>query len=387
VNEFPLRGVRVAMLLTNPYRPDVRVQKEAFTLAGAGAEVVVFAWDRRGKLPELEEPCRGVTIRRLYISSRDGLGVRQLPRFVRYWRAVARAVSAERWDVLHAHDLDGLVAAVITRRRGARLVYDAHELFALMVGHRLGPFAERVSWVLERCLVRRADLVITDGRARARALQRVLRIPLPVAVENTAPAAVGSAPAESRVSLRHAHSIPGDAWVVGVFASLTKAKVLAPLWEALDGWPDSWVVVAGEGPEAATVAALATRHPRVRYLGYVKDLAPWYKAVDMIYYALSSMTRNSRLGFPNNVAAAAVAGVPLLVADVGECGRLVRRYRLGFVMPEPSTRYVLQGMAALRRPDTYASYVAAASAARPRFTWEQAGRKLVEAYQRLLKRT
>jgi len=116
-------------------------------------------------------------------------------------------------------------------------------------------------------------------------------------------------------------------------------------------------------------------------------LPPWYKAVSMLYYALSSMTRNSRLGFPNNVAAAAVAGVPLLVADVGECGRLVRRYRLGFVMPEPSTRYVLQGMAALRRPDTYASYVAAASAARPRFTWEQAGRKLVEAYQRLLKRT
>ncbi len=119
-----LRGVRVAMLLTNPYRPDVRVQKEAFALAAAGAEVVVFAWDRSGRLPTIERPYEGVTIRRLFIRSRDGLGIRQFPRFLRYWRAAARAVGAERWDVLHAHDLDGLVGAVLSNRGNARLVYE-----------------------------------------------------------------------------------------------------------------------------------------------------------------------------------------------------------------------------------------------------------------------
>lgn len=386
MTDSPLRGVRVAMLLTNPYRPDVRVQKEAFALAAAGAQVVVFAWDRSGRLPTIEQPYEGVTIRRLLIRSRDGLGIRQFPRFLRYWRAAARAVGAERWDVLHAHDLDGLVGAVLSNRGDARLVYDAHELFALIVGHRLGAVAERASWALERCLVRQVDLVITDGHARARALRRIFRIPAAVAVENTAAAAIGSAPAESRASLRRAHGIPADAWVIGVFASLTKAKVLEPLWVALDRLPDSWVVVAGDGPEASAVAAVATRHPRVLYLGYVQDLAPWYRAIDVVYYALSSRTRNSRLGFPNNVAAAAVARVPLLVADVGECGRLVRRHRLGYVMPEATVEDVVNGMANLRRPEMYAAYVAAARAASPRFTWEQSAQTLVEAYQRLVGR-
>ena len=266
MTDVPLSGLRVAMLLTNPYRPDVRVQKEAYALAAAGAEVVVFAWDRGGRLPTTEQPYDGVTIRRLHIPSRDGLGIRQFPRFVRYWRAAARAVSAERWDVLHAHDLDGLVGAVLAHRRGARLVYDAHELFALIVGHRLGALAERASWALERRLVRQVDLVITDGPARARALRRVHGIASPLVVENTAPSAVGSAPLESRAALRRAYSIPSEAWVVGVFASLTRAKLLQPLWQALEQWSDTWVVVAGAGPDAPAVSALAARHARVHAL-------------------------------------------------------------------------------------------------------------------------
>src|SRR2546426_7122392 len=110
-----LAGVRVAMVLTNPYRPDVRVQKEAVALAESGAEVVIFAWDRNGELPTAERLSDRVTVRRVHIASRDGLGLRQLPRFGRYWLAAARAISAERWHVIHAHDLDGLVGAVIAR--------------------------------------------------------------------------------------------------------------------------------------------------------------------------------------------------------------------------------------------------------------------------------
>jgi len=200
MTDLRLQGVRVAMLLTNPYRPDVRVQKEAFALAASGAEVVVFAWDRSGRLPAVEHPRDGVTIRRSHIVSRDGLGIRQFPRFVRYWRAAARAVSAERWDVLHAHDLDGLVGAVLAHRRGARLVYDAHELFALIVGHRLGALAERASWALERRLVRQVDLVITDGPARARVLRRGHGLASPLVIANTAPRRVGSGPLESRAA-------------------------------------------------------------------------------------------------------------------------------------------------------------------------------------------
>jgi len=124
----------------------------------------------------------------------------------------------------------------------------------------------------------------------------------------------------------------------------------------------------------------------VRYLGYVEDLAPWYRTVDIIYHVYSREARNSRLAFPNNVAMAAVAGVPLLVADVGECGRLVRRHRLGHVMPEATVENVVRGMADLRRPEMYATYVAAARAASARFTWEKSAQTLVEAYERLLGR-
>ena len=41
---------RVAMLLSNAFRPDPRVLKEARSLAQAGYDLTVIAWDREGNL-------------------------------------------------------------------------------------------------------------------------------------------------------------------------------------------------------------------------------------------------------------------------------------------------------------------------------------------------
>jgi hypothetical protein len=55
-----LSSRRVVMLLSNAFRPDPRVLKEARSLAGAGYEVTVIAWDREGAYPP-EEPARSET--------------------------------------------------------------------------------------------------------------------------------------------------------------------------------------------------------------------------------------------------------------------------------------------------------------------------------------
>ena len=45
---------QIRMLLSNAFRPDPRVLKEARSLAEAGYEVTVIAWDREGKYPAAE---------------------------------------------------------------------------------------------------------------------------------------------------------------------------------------------------------------------------------------------------------------------------------------------------------------------------------------------
>ena len=76
-----------------------------------------------------------------------------------YWdwyKRAYRKLRADPADIYHAHDLNTLpVAAALSRATGARLVFDAHELYS-----ELSTLSRTERWVWrasERSLVRRAD--------------------------------------------------------------------------------------------------------------------------------------------------------------------------------------------------------------------------------------
>ncbi|MFL5616670.1 MAG: glycosyltransferase family 4 protein [Gemmatimonadaceae bacterium] len=382
-----IAGARIAMILTNPFAPDRRVLKEATSLAEAGADVVIFAWDRSGSYPSTERVTPNLSVRRFHVRSENGLGARQLPRFLQYWRVVAKAIRAESWDVIHAHDLDGLVAASLCSRAARRVVFDAHELFPLMVEEKLGAIAGRAAWGIERQLLKVPHLVITDGEARARVYRNVLGVPEVVSLENTVDAGSFGDRDALRAVRRAELGIPSDAWVIGVFTFLSQARSLDLLWQAAAELNDVYIVVCGDGAGAAKVRELAKRNVRVRFLGHVRDVESWYATTDMIYYAVDPGSRNSRLGFPNNVGMAVGAGIPILTTNVGFCAHLVRRYGLGKVMRAASVENVCESVAQIRNPDTYRELVASAQRARERLSWKRSERELLEAYQRLLRRT
>jgi glycogen synthase len=120
---------------------------------------------------------------------------------LRLARAAARQGPAE---IVHANDFDTLPAGrVVARRRRARLVYDAHELYSDQEPEppRLYRAVVRVA---ERLLARRADAVVTVSEPIAEELQRTLRLRRkPLVVLNCPPRTeVGEAPASTDDRLR-----------------------------------------------------------------------------------------------------------------------------------------------------------------------------------------
>ncbi len=243
---------RVVMFVTNDVRWDVRVQREAATLAAAGYVVTVIGRpsDPFATIAERER-WHGVDIIRVPIpgqfrrrmlgagggrsrtgaagpssASGDGGGAtggsmspaRLLVRIVRdaarlpiigglvrgldllaRWRfgtvawGSAAAAAAPRADVWHAHDLTGIPAAREAKRRhGGRLVYDSHELFT-----EAGDTATRPGWaraVLRRYearAIRDADAVVTVNDGLAAELRRIAPPRRLVVVRNTPPAPLG----------------------------------------------------------------------------------------------------------------------------------------------------------------------------------------------------
>ncbi len=162
------------MLLSNAFRPDPRVLKEARSLAGAGYEVTVVAWDREGAYPA-EEQTGGFAVQRVQdVRSSYGAGLRQALRLPRFWLHAWRGLNRLRPDVVHCHDFDTLPPGWLWAKLHRRpVIYDAHEYYTELQRPRLRGLAGKVLLPLigaaEQALSRSAAAVVTvDERIASR---------------------------------------------------------------------------------------------------------------------------------------------------------------------------------------------------------------------------
>jgi glycosyltransferase involved in cell wall biosynthesis len=161
------------MLLSNAFRPDPRVLKEARSLAGAGYQVTVIAWDREGNFPA-EDQTEGFAVQRVQeVRSSYGAGLAQALRLPRFWLHAWRRLSRLRPDVVHCHDFDTLPPGWLWAKTHRRpVIYDAHEYYTELQRPRLRGLAGKVLLPLiaaaEQALSRSAAAVVTVDERIAR---------------------------------------------------------------------------------------------------------------------------------------------------------------------------------------------------------------------------
>lgn len=120
-------------------------------------------------------------------------------------------------------------------------------------------------------------------------------------------------PGES--DIRDRFAIPPAAKVIGFVGRLTADKGLPELIEAfariLSSTPEAHLLLVGwfdaaEDALECSVRARIEGHPRMTLTGYVADVAPYYRAMDVL--ALPSW----REGFPNAILEAGASGIPVV---------------------------------------------------------------------------
>ena len=234
----------------------------------------------------------------------------------------AAAAAAPAGDILHAHDLQALPAAIA--RRGPSsvpVVYDSHEIFV-----EAGLNASRPAWArrdlraLERRSAATIDALVTvndelaavlgpalDARARDRRAQLPAALDDPCAAAR--PPAPGAGPAgATAVVLYH------GAFVAGRGLAELAAAMRQPGLEAAHlvylGWGASQ-------PEVAALAADPAAGGRLHLLPGVPpdELLPWVASADVVALPIQPDTLNHRLSTPNKLWEALAAGVPVVACD------------------------------------------------------------------------
>lgn len=200
---------RVVMLLSNAYRPDPRVLKEARSLAGAAYNVTIIAWDREGKYPPAEQT-NGFAVQRVQdVRSSYGAGLAQALRLPRFWLAAWRRLNRLRPDVVHCHDFDTLPPGWLWAKLHRRpVIYDAHEYYTELQKPRLRGLAGKVLLPLismaEQALSRSSAAVVTvDERIASRYRNRRI-----VVIGHYPPADFAQNAAQSHASRSTQHAAP-----------------------------------------------------------------------------------------------------------------------------------------------------------------------------------
>lgn len=377
----------IVMLLSNAFRPDPRVAREAKTLADAGHQVTILCWDRQVEFPALET-IDGYTVKRVQtVSTRYGAGMRQILHTPRFWRAAVAQTPALRPDIIHCHDLDTLPAGWwLKRRTGARLVYDAHEDYpALMSLYLPKTWVRLLSW-LEQRLLRRVDFTITASTVFAEKL-RARGISPVATVGNYQPLAPFShISAEDIAAARARLGLQSNDFVVAYIGGFSRNRQLLPLIEAAKLTPDAHILLWGEGHQRAAVEAAIEGISNVRYLGWLPTSeVPLYTAVaDAIYYCLVPDYPGAIYNAPNTLSNAMAAGRPIIANEVGDLGQIVRETGCGLLLSEITPDAISAAIQKLSDP-VYRERLGASGriAAQEKYNWASASQLLQDIYAKL----
>ncbi len=310
-----------------------------------------------------------------------------------YWIEVVRATTAWRPDVVHANDGNTLAPAMLVARgTGARVVYDAHELWRHRNVRRDRPVAPLVEALIEMVAIRRVDGVITVSPSIACWLQDTYGLPVRPSLVRNIPRS-SPAPLDPTVGrLRKLASIGPDTQVIAYGGRLTTSRGIEETLQALALLPPQvHFVLLGYGePDYLDLLRqrIAELHlgARVHLVGKVApdQVATALADADLSVVYVRPICLSYEFSLPNKLFESIHAGLPVAAADLPDTAAIVRSHRVGEIFGVDSPVDMAATITRLLAdPQRYRD--AAVTAARE-LTWEHEEVELVELYTRVLDR-
>jgi UDP-glucose:(heptosyl)LPS alpha-1,3-glucosyltransferase len=306
-------------------------------------------------------------------------------------RAACAALARRRFDLVQSHERiaccdlyragDGVHAEWLAQRARAQGAF-ARTATALSPHHRYVLAAERALFTSPRLRA----VICNSEMVRGEIARHFGTAPEKLVLIRNAVDPASFHPrlrAEMRASVRQQLGIPGDANVVLHVGSGFERKGVATFLQALARSREPrWAIVVGRDKRAGAFRLAARRlgvEPRVRFMGAVSDVRPYYAAADV--FALATLYDPQ----PNAALEAMACGLPLVTTTKCGAAELVTEGENGFVRDALDVDGFAQAFGALDLQEAERMGRAAAQAV-GRYTPEAMAREYLALYERLIRR-
>jgi len=384
----------VVVIRLNDMTRDIRTQREATALAEAGMEVTVLALRSDG-LPDVDDS-GPFKLRRVANETTASWRspATKLKQLRSRSRALADAACALRPSIVHGVDTDTLAVAIrVGKRTGARVIYDAGELYPdmLLANRAHVPAPVLAYWrAVERRFVPQADVVVTVGEAVGGEIRRRFGVE-PVVIRSVP---VLEAPA-GRALLRDELGLAEHQVVLLYQGLINYGRALTDVIDAVAQVPDIVFAIQGYGPLLDSVVAHARDvgvSDRVRYMGVapMDMLHAYASGADIGDVVLENVSLNNFFAAPNKLYQYLMAGIPVLGSDFPEIRRIVSEGDCGELCDPGSEQSIvdaLRAFVALGPSARAAMGQRARHLAETRYNWDIEKAKLLEVYERLAARS
>lgn len=308
-----------------------------------------------------------------------------------YWAVAAREALDWGPDVVHANDGNTLAPAWwVAARSGARVVYDAHELWRHRNVRTDRPVAPVVEALIETVGIRRAAGVITVSPSIVDWLRDTYRLPVAPTLVRNIPRADGGPVDPGRGRLRELAGLGPTDQVVAYGGRITTSRGIEETLEALALLPAHvHFVLLGYGEP--DYLAVLHRHlqtlglrERVHFVGKVPsaEVAGALADADLSVVYVRPVCLSYEFSLPNKLFESIHGGLPIAAADLPDTAALVREHSVGEIFDAQSPRDMAETIGTiLADPQPYR---AAARRAAQQLTWEHEERGLLRLYARVL---
>lgn len=366
----------------SPIVNESRIFKQTLSAAEAGlfSSIVICGTAQQG-LPTIDEMSLNRRVERLGspVEARKLSVVARILQQVTWSRAVYKRFSRTEVSVVNAHSVSVLpVCALLSRKLGAKLIYDTHELETETVAAH--GVQGRIFKAIEQVFIRRCDAVFVVNESIASWYESRYEGLKPVVVRNVPGTQVLSEPFPMREIL----SVPKDKRLFIHVGNLTEARNIEVILHAFAS-PDveDHVVFLGDGPMVKMVLGHAGQHKNIHHLPPVSstEVVSRVVACDVGLCLIEPTCRSYELSLPNKALEYALAGVPFLYTNLPEIRNLVGSGMRAWQVDDPS-RDLRQVILALTTSSMAEARVSLAGIRLP--SWDEEAAPMIAAYAGLL---
>lgn len=374
-----MKKIRVCDVVRNSVWYDPRVIKQIDEYVKADFDVsVVGEEDDRYNANEIERipaSVRIVKIKEKYKRIQNKFNT--VLKEISVCKSLANEIVASKPDIIHANDLDALLAAYMaTRRWKCKIVFDTHEVYTDNFG-LASAVLKKIFWsFVEAWIIRRVDLVVCVSNAASEFFATKYNIPKPLVVTNCAK--------------RQVH--------------YGQESVKSPYFEVLNHGQ----FYEGRGYDIMVEAAAITENPQINYVlrGFGRmepelrsfvdnkglnnvSFSPPVKTTELIPAARTShvglaitvpINLNFKLSVSNKIFEYISAGLPVIMSDIPEHRYLNEKYSFGIILKENTAECLRDAVTVLyENKELYKQYAANAKRLSEELNWETEFAKLMAA--------